>query len=52
MSQKKDGINPFQNVEVTDCFISDFGSTKDTGKEIHSDGTQIYGAADAEKDCG
>lgn len=43
-----DGINPFQNVEVTDCFISDFGSTKDTGKEIHSDGTQIYGAADAE----
>ena len=47
-----DGINPFQNVEVTDCFISDFGSTKDTGKEIHSDGTQIYGAADAEvKNC-
>ena len=43
-----DGINPFQDVEVKDCFISDLGSTKDTGKELHSDGTQIYGAADAE----
>lgn len=39
-----DAINPFRNVKVNNCFISDLGSEKATDKEIHTDGTQMYGA--------
>ncbi len=38
-----DGMVPFQNVEVKDCFFYDMASQVATGKEIHTDGTQIYG---------
>lgn len=39
-----DGINPYQNIEVKNSFISDMGSIKAEGESIHSDGTQMYGA--------
>lgn len=39
-----DGMNPFRNVEVNNCFFCDMGSMKATGKEIHTDGVQMYGA--------
>lgn len=39
-----DCIVPYQNVEVSNCFFSDMGSKAASGKELHSDGTQLYGA--------
>lgn len=39
-----DGIVPFQNVEVNDCFFEDFASEISEEKILHSDGTQIYGS--------
>ena len=41
-----DGIVPFRNVIVKDCFISDMASTDEAGKGLHTDGTQIYGYTD------
>ena len=38
-----DGIVPFQNVHVNHCFFTDMGSMAASEKEIHTDGTQIYG---------
>lgn len=41
----KDGIVPFQNVAVNNCYFCDLTSAVYTSGELHSDGTQIYGAA-------
>lgn len=38
-----DGIVPFQNVQVNNCYFSDMTSVAASGKEVHTDGTQIYG---------
>ncbi len=43
-----DGMVPFQNVHVNDCFFTDMGSIAATGKEIHTDGVQIYGYKDVD----
>lgn len=40
-----DGIVPFQNVQVNNCFFSDMTDVVATDKERHIDGTQIYGHA-------
>ena len=40
-----DGIVPFRNVQVNHCFFADMGSMM-SEKEVHTDGTQIYGYAD------
>ena len=40
-----DAINPFRNVFITDCYISDMSYALDSGV-VHTDGTQIYGAKD------
>ena len=40
-----DGLVPFQNVEVRDCYFSDMDHPCTTGKIVHTDGTQIYGYA-------
>jgi len=40
-----DGIVPFADVEVNDCFFADMTSVA-TEKGVHIDGTQIYGHAD------
>ncbi len=37
-----DGMVPFRNVEVNDCFFGDMNHMI-TGGEVHTDGTQIYG---------
>ncbi len=37
-----DGMVPFRNVEVNDCYFSDMNHMA-TGGEVHTDGTQIYG---------
>ncbi len=42
-----DGIVPFQNMEINDCFFSDMTYISPE-KEIHTDGTQIYGYADVD----
>ena len=39
-----DGMNPFQQVEVKNCFFTDFGSMKNLEGDVHSDGVQIFGA--------
>lgn len=44
----RDGIIPFQNVTVNDCYIKDMASTDPASAGIHSDGTQMYGHKDAE----
>lgn len=36
-----DALNPVQNVEVKDCYISDLARSRD--KVVHIDGTQIFG---------
>ncbi|MBO5088475.1 MAG: leucine-rich repeat protein [Lachnospiraceae bacterium] len=41
-----DGLVPFQNVRVNDSFFTDMASIAASGKEIHTDGTQIYGIKD------
>lgn len=38
-----DALVPFRNIEVNSCFFNDMGGGADSGKEIHTDGTQIYG---------
>lgn len=38
-----DGLVPYRNVEVNNCFFGNMSSISETGKEIHTDGTQIYG---------
>nr|MBP3598575.1 leucine-rich repeat protein [Eubacterium sp.] len=40
-----DGMVPFRNVEVNDCYFSDMTHMA-TGGEVHTDGTQIYGDKD------
>ncbi len=37
-----DGLNPFQNVIIKNCFFTDFGSMKSKDAAVHTDGTQIY----------
>ncbi len=39
----KDGLVPFQNVQVKDSFFCDMAAMCATGAELHTDGTQIYG---------
>ncbi len=39
-----DGMVPYQNVQVSDCFFADFATQVSKDKAVHSDGTQIYGA--------
>ena len=38
-----DGIVPFHDVFVKDCYISDMSSLDEAGRGAHTDGTQIYG---------
>ena len=38
-----DGIVPFQNVTVRNCYISDMARSDEAGAGAHTDGTQIYG---------
>lgn len=40
----KDGMVPFQNITVNDCYFCDLSSTDPASVGLHSDGTQIYGA--------
>ncbi len=42
-----DGIVPFRNVYVNDCFISDKCNIGKTTETVHIDGTQIFGMKDA-----
>lgn len=42
----QDGMVPFQNVVVKNCFFGDFTSKSTDAGEIHIDGTQIYGSTD------
>ena len=39
----KDGLVPFHDVTVRNCYFSNFSSTDETGAGVHTDGTQIYG---------
>ncbi len=41
-----DGLVPFRNVSVNHSFFTDMASIAASGKEIHTDGTQIYGIKD------
>ncbi len=43
-----DGMVPFQNVHVKNCFFTDMGSMAASDKEIHTDGIQIYGYKDVD----
>lgn len=43
-----DGIVPFVNVSVNDCFFCDMASSSESGAGLHTDGTQIYGYADVD----
>lgn len=38
-----DGIVPFHDVFVKDCYISNFSSRDEKGTGVHTDGTQLYG---------
>lgn len=40
-----DGMNPFRNVEVNDCFWGDMNHAA-SGGEVHTDGMQVYGHKD------
>ncbi len=40
-----DGLVPYQNVEVNDCFFSDMAGKEVSSKSVHTDATQIYGIA-------
>jgi len=42
-----DGMVPFSNVTVKDCYFSDLASNDPVGNGIHSDGTQMYGYSDS-----
>lgn len=39
----KDGIRPFQNITVTNCFFGKFESMDAAGSGYHTDGMQTYG---------
>lgn len=39
----KDGLVPYQNVSVNDCFFTDMAGQKATSDSLHVDATQIYG---------
>ena len=41
-----DGIVPFKNVHLNSCFFFDMTSVPAYDKELHIDGTQIYGLAE------
>lgn len=41
-----DGLNPFNDVAVKDCYFSDMNDVFSQGKGYHTDGTQIYGKKD------
>lgn len=40
-----DCLVPFRDIQVNDCFFSDMGSVAAVDKEVHTDGTQLYGIA-------
>ncbi len=42
-----DGMIPFSNITVEDCYFCDLASNDPKGNGLHSDGTQMYGYADA-----
>ena len=42
-----DGMIPFSNVTVKDCYFYDLASNDPAGNGIHSDGTQMYGYSDS-----
>lgn len=42
-----DGLVPFSNITVKDCYFSDLASNDPAGNGIHSDGTQMYGYSDS-----
>ena len=42
-----DGMVPFNNITVEDCYFSNYASNDPKGNGTHSDGTQIYGYSDA-----
>lgn len=44
----QDGIIPFQNVTVNNCYVKDMSSTDPASTGIHSDGTQMFGHKNAE----
>ena len=39
----KDGMVPFHDVTVRNCYFSNFSSMDEAGAGVHTDGTQIYG---------
>ena len=39
----EDGIVPFHDVTVENCYFSDFSTQDEGGTGLHTDGTQIYG---------
>lgn len=42
----RDGLNPYNDVRVTNCYFSDMNDTNSIGTGKHTDGTQIYGKQD------
>lgn len=42
-----DGLIPFSNVTVKDCYFSDFASANPKGNGQHTDGTQMFGYSDS-----
>lgn len=38
-----DGLNPYNDVQVLNCFFSNLSDILKKGKGIHTDGTQLYG---------
>lgn len=45
-SSISDGMVPFQNITVNNCFFRDMTVDSVSEKEVHTDGIQIYGNAD------
>lgn len=41
-----DGLNPYSNVKVCNCYFARMNDTEHQGKGLHTDGTQIYGKKD------
>ena len=39
----EDGIVPFHDVDVENCYFSNFSTQNDAATGLHTDGTQIYG---------
>jgi len=42
----RDGLVPFANITVNDCYFANLASNDPKGNGGHSDGTQLYGHAD------